>query len=92
LDTEETRLDTVDYPQPFNMIAGPLMERINIIGDLFGVGKMFLPQGIKSARVMKKAVAHLTPLMEAEKVRKPSKEIVKDELVNQFNNTMTVCS
>jgi 5-methyltetrahydrofolate--homocysteine methyltransferase len=70
LDTEETRLDTVDYPQPFNMIAGPLMERINIIGDLFGVGKMFLPQGIKSARVMKKAVAHLTPLMEAEKVRK----------------------
>ena len=67
---------------------------------------MFLPQGIKSARVMKKAVAHFTPLMEAEKVRnlkkfaedpsmvsrKPSKEIVEDELVNQFNNAMIVCS
>jgi len=69
-DTEEARLDTVNYPMPLNIIEGPLMEGMNIIGDLFGAGKMFLPQVIKSARVMKKAVAHLTPFMEAEKARK----------------------
>jgi len=69
-DTEEARLDTVNYPVPLNIIEGPLMEGMNIIGDLFGAGKMFLPQVIKSARVMKKAVAHLTPFMEAEKARK----------------------
>jgi 5-methyltetrahydrofolate--homocysteine methyltransferase len=67
VDTEEARLDTVNYPVPLNIIEGPLMEGMNIIGDLFGAGKMFLPQVIKSARVMKKAVAHLTPFMEAEK-------------------------
>ena len=69
-DTEEARLDTAAYPVPLNIIEGPLMEGMNIIGDLFGAGKMFLPQVIKSARVMKKAVAHLTPFMEAEKARK----------------------
>ena len=52
---------------PLNIIEGPLMDGMNTIGDLFGAGKMFLPQVIKSARVMKKAVAHLTPFMEAEK-------------------------
>ena len=69
-DTEEARLDTATYPVPLNIIEGPLMEGMNIIGDLFGAGKMFLPQVIKSARVMKKAVAHLTPFMEEEKARK----------------------
>ena len=66
-DTEEARLDKDAFPMPLNIIEGPLMDGMNIIGDLFGAGKMFLPQVIKSARVMKKAVAHLTPFMEAEK-------------------------
>ena len=49
------------------MIEGPLMDGMNVVGDLFGAGKMFLPQVVKSARVMKKAVAYLMPFMEAEK-------------------------
>jgi len=69
-DTEEARLDKVAYPAPLQIIEGPLMEGMNLIGDLFGAGKMFLPQVIKSARVMKKAVAYLTPFMEEEKARK----------------------
>jgi len=63
-DTEEARL-TVE--RPLHVIEGPLMDGMNVVGDLFGAGKMFLPQVVKSARVMKKAVAHLTPFMEAEK-------------------------
>merc|ERR1711884_639479 len=63
-DVEEAR---VDLKIPLHVIEGPLMEGMGIIGDLFGAGKMFLPQVIKSARVMKKAVAHLTPFMEEEK-------------------------
>lgn len=63
-DTEEARLG---YPRPLNVIEGPLMAGMSIVGDYFGSGKMFLPQVIKSARVMKKAVAYLTPFMEAEK-------------------------
>src|ERR1043166_6777172 len=55
------------YPRPLSIIEGPLMDGMNVVGDLFGEGKMFLPQVVKSARVMKKAVAYLTPLMEAEK-------------------------
>lgn len=55
------------YERPLKIIEGPLMDGMNIVGDLFGEGKMFLPQVVKSARVMKKAVAYLTPLMEAEK-------------------------
>ncbi|EKX44016.1 hypothetical protein GUITHDRAFT_159764 [Guillardia theta CCMP2712] len=69
-DVEEARVDKDAYPAPLNIIEGPLMEGMNIIGDLFGAGKMFLPQVIKSARVMKKAVAYLTPFMEEEKARK----------------------
>jgi len=69
-DTEEARSDKDAYPAPLQIIEGPLMEGMNIIGDLFGAGKMFLPQVIKSARVMKKAVAYLTPFMEEEKARK----------------------
>jgi 5-methyltetrahydrofolate--homocysteine methyltransferase len=63
-DTEEARL-TVDHP--IEVIEGPLMAGMNTVGDLFGAGKMFLPQVVKSARVMKKAVAHLVPYLEAEK-------------------------
>ncbi len=63
-DTEEARL-TAAYP--LAVIEGPLMAGMNTVGDLFGSGKMFLPQVIKSARVMKKAVAHLIPYMEEEK-------------------------
>jgi len=63
-DTEEARQK---YPKPLDVIEGPLMAGMNIVGDLFGSGKMFLPQVVKSARVMKKAVAYLMPYMEEEK-------------------------
>ena len=63
-DTEEARQK---YPRPLDVIEGPLMDGMNIVGDLFGAGKMFLPQVVKSARVMKKAVAILTPFIEQEK-------------------------
>ncbi len=63
-DTEEARLK---YGRPLAVIEGPLMAGMNIVGDLFGSGKMFLPQVVKSARVMKKSVAHLLPFMEEEK-------------------------
>jgi len=63
-DTEEARLA---YPRPLDVIEGPLMDGMNVVGDLFGAGKMFLPQVVKSARVMKKAVAHLVPYIEQEK-------------------------
>ena len=53
---------------PLNVIEGPLMDGMNVVGDLFGAGKMFLPQVVKCARVMKKAVAYLLPYIEAEKV------------------------
>ncbi|MFL5178272.1 MAG: methionine synthase, partial [Microvirga sp.] len=55
------------YPKPLDIIEGPLMDGMNIVGQLFGAGKMFLPQVVKSARVMKKAVAHLIPFMEKDK-------------------------
>ena len=63
-DTEEARQSA---SRPLDVIEGPLMDGMNIVGDLFGAGKMFLPQVVKSARVMKKAVAHLVPFIEAEK-------------------------
>jgi 5-methyltetrahydrofolate--homocysteine methyltransferase len=63
-DTEEARLK---LGRPLHVIEGPLMAGMNIVGDLFGAGKMFLPQVVKSARVMKKAVAHLMPWILAEK-------------------------
>jgi len=63
-DTEEARLNTA---RPIEVIEGPLMDGMNVVGDLFGSGKMFLPQVVKSARVMKKAVAHLLPYIEAAK-------------------------
>jgi 5-methyltetrahydrofolate--homocysteine methyltransferase len=63
-DTEECRQL---FPRPIEVIEGPLMDGMNVVGDLFGSGKMFLPQVVKSARVMKKAVAHLIPFIEAAK-------------------------
>jgi 5-methyltetrahydrofolate--homocysteine methyltransferase len=63
-DTEECRRK---YPRPLDIIEGPLMAGMRVVGDLFGAGKMFLPQVVKSARVMKKSVAYLTPFMEEEK-------------------------
>jgi 5-methyltetrahydrofolate--homocysteine methyltransferase len=65
-DTEEARIRST---RPLDVIEGPLMDGMNVVGDLFGAGKMFLPQVVKSARVMKKAVAHLLPFIEAEKLR-----------------------
>jgi 5-methyltetrahydrofolate--homocysteine methyltransferase len=65
-DTEEARQQ---YPRPLQVIEGPLMDGMKIVGDLFGAGKMFLPQVVKSARVMKRSVAYLEPYMEAEKER-----------------------
>ena len=65
-DTEEARQK---YARPLEIIEGPLMDGMRVVGDLFGAGKMFLPQVVKSARVMKKSVAYLTPFMEEEKKR-----------------------
>ena len=76
-DTEEARQG---FEFPIQVIEGPLMDGMNVVGDLFGQGKMFLPQVVKSARVMKQAVAHLLPFIEAEKKRsgdnKPKGKIV----------------
>jgi 5-methyltetrahydrofolate--homocysteine methyltransferase len=75
IDAEEAR---VKLGRPLSVIEGPLMAGMSVVGDLFGAGKMFLPQVVKSARVMKKAVAHLTPFMEAEKeARAAAGEVVK---------------
>lgn len=75
LDVEEVRLT---YDRPIQVIEGPLMQGMNVVGDLFGSGKMFLPQVVKSARVMKKAVAYLQPFIENEKDQKskPAGKIV----------------
>ncbi len=75
IDAEEAR---VKLGRPLLVIEGPLMDGMGVVGDLFGAGKMFLPQVVKSARVMKKAVAHLTPFMEAEKAAQVAAgEVVK---------------
>jgi 5-methyltetrahydrofolate--homocysteine methyltransferase len=71
VDVEEARLK---YPKPLHIIEGPLMAGMNVVGDLFGSGKMFLPQVVKSARVMKQAVAILLPYLEAEKLANGGRE------------------
>ncbi|HEX7338183.1 MAG TPA: methionine synthase, partial [Gemmatimonadales bacterium] len=71
-DTEEARRQA---ERPIHVIEGPLMDGMNIVGDLFGAGKMFLPQVVKSARVMKRAVAHLIPYIEAEKLALNSEDL-----------------
>ena len=77
-DTEEARQN---FARPIEVIEGPLMDGMNIVGDLFGAGKMFLPQVVKSARVMKQAVAHLIPFIEAEKARSGEAGRAKGKLV-----------
>jgi 5-methyltetrahydrofolate--homocysteine methyltransferase len=74
MDTEEARLK---LGRPLNVIEGPLMAGMKVVGNLFGEGKMFLPQVVKSARVMKKAVAYLEPFMEKEKLE--AKEVVREQ-------------
>jgi 5-methyltetrahydrofolate--homocysteine methyltransferase len=77
-DTEEARLQAEkNGGRPLDVIEGPLMDGMNIVGDLFGSGKMFLPQVVKSARVMKKSVAYLIPFIEAEKERNAKLGIVE---------------
>ncbi|HYD28100.1 dihydropteroate synthase, partial [Brevundimonas sp.] len=73
-DTEEARLQS---ERPLHVIEGPLMDGMNVVGDLFGSGRMFLPQVVKSARVMKQAVAWLEPFMEAEKTGQPRQQAGK---------------
>jgi 5-methyltetrahydrofolate--homocysteine methyltransferase len=77
-DVEEARRK---YAHPIEVIEGPLMDGMNVVGDLFGAGKMFLPQVVKSARVMKQAVAHLIPYLEAEKARLGEAARAKGKLV-----------
>ncbi|GAB2862594.1 methionine synthase [Nocardioides pacificus] len=78
-DTEELRaLIESRGGRPIEVIEGPLMDGMNVVGDLFGAGKMFLPQVVKSARVMKKAVAYLIPFIEQEKLDKPEYATAKD--------------
>ena len=73
-DTEEARAQS---ERPLHVIEGPLMDGMNVVGDLFGAGKMFLPQVVKSARVMKQAVAYLEPYLEAEKAGQPRQQAGK---------------
>lgn len=77
-DTEESRLSV---ERPLHVIEGPLMDGMNQVGDLFGAGKMFLPQVVKSARVMKQAVAHLMPFMDAEKKLLGTEDISNGRIV-----------
>jgi 5-methyltetrahydrofolate--homocysteine methyltransferase len=90
-DVEEARHQCT---RPLDVIEGPLMDGMNVVGDLFGAGKMFLPQVIKSARVMKKAVAYLLPFMEEEKRRNllaaglDPEEVTEDDDSN-FNGNLT---
>ena len=81
-DTEEIRLKIeAAGGKPIEVIEGPLMDGMNVVGDLFGAGKMFLPQVVKSARVMKQAVAHLIPYIEAEKIRSGNAGKAKGKIV-----------
>ena len=73
-DIEEARRSA---SRPLDVIEGPLMAGMNVVGDLFGSGKMFLPQVVKSARVMKKAVAYLLPFMDAEQEKNGTKEVTQ---------------
>ncbi|KAA8490491.1 Methionine synthase [Porphyridium purpureum] len=91
-DAEEARLL---YPKPLSVIEGPLMDGMNTVGDLFGAGKMFLPQVIKSARVMKKAVSVLIPYMEAEKEQRMKEALARGEASSaesMYNGTMVIAT
>ncbi|XP_027035812.1 methionine synthase-like [Pocillopora damicornis] len=93
-DTEEARQCSERYPRPLNVIEGPLMKGMGVVGDLFGAGKMFLPQVIKSARVMKKAVGHLIPFMEKEREEKLAEQGVgpEDDLSSRYNGTIVLAT
>ncbi|XP_055334894.1 methionine synthase-like [Paramacrobiotus metropolitanus] len=93
-DTEECRRRKDLYPRPLNVIEGPLMKGMSIVGDLFGAGKMFLPQVIKSARVMKKAVAHLVPFMEEERQAKMKSLLEKgvDSMEKLYQGTIVLAT
>lgn len=91
LDTEEARQNAEKYPRPLNVIEGPLMGGMSIVGELFGSGKMFLPQVIKSARVMKKAVAYLIPFMEEERAAQlVNKEEISDQ--DRYSGTIVLAT
>lgn len=90
-DTEECRQNTTAYPRVLNIIEGPLMKGMGIVGDLFGAGKMFLPQVIKSARVMKKSVGYLIPFMEEEK-KKLAENGVTADIDDQYNGTIVLAT
>ncbi|KAJ1976074.1 hypothetical protein H4R35_002855, partial [Dimargaris xerosporica] len=90
-DTEEARLDSTAYPRPLNVIEGPLMAGMGVVGNLFGSGKMFLPQVIKSARVMKKAVAHLIPFMEEERLKNLQAQGIADD-DGMYNGTIVLAT
>uniref|UniRef100_UPI003AAE88BE methionine synthase n=1 Tax=Centroberyx gerrardi TaxID=166262 RepID=UPI003AAE88BE len=79
-DTEECRSQADRYPRPLRIIEGPLMNGMKMVGDLFGAGKMFLPQVIKSARVMKKAVGYLIPFMEKEREEMMAASVETEEM------------
>jgi 5-methyltetrahydrofolate--homocysteine methyltransferase len=88
-DTEDLRREIAAAGgRPIEVIEGPLMDGMNVVGDLFGAGKMFLPQVVKSARVMKKAVAHLIPFIEEEKAKDP--ELARQKDTNGTIVTATV--
>jgi 5-methyltetrahydrofolate--homocysteine methyltransferase len=81
-DTEQARLEVeARGGRPIEVIEGPLMDGMNVVGDLFGAGKMFLPQVVKSARVMKQAVAHLVPYIEAQKAASGEQATARPKLV-----------
>ncbi len=89
-DTEEARKK---YGRPLSVIQGPLMAAMSVVGELFGAGKMFLPQVVKSARVMKKAVAYLEPFMEAEKAAATSNiSDLKSEPTSSFRGTIVIAT
>ncbi|CEF69699.1 Methionine synthase [Strongyloides ratti] len=90
-DTEECRQNLIKYPRPLNVIEGPLMNGMKVVGELFGAGKMFLPQVIKSARVMKKAVAHLIPYMDAEREKRLKEQGFIDN-DNPYNGTIVIAT
>uniref|UniRef100_A0A3Q3DK13 Methionine synthase n=1 Tax=Hippocampus comes TaxID=109280 RepID=A0A3Q3DK13_HIPCM len=86
-DVEECRTNADRYSRPLHIIEGPLMNGMKVVGDLFGAGKMFLPQVIKSARVMKKAVGHLIPFMEKER-----KEMISLSGSNPYQGTVILAT
>ncbi|XP_071078778.1 methionine synthase-like isoform X1 [Haliotis cracherodii] len=91
-DTEEARCNKDLYPRPLNVIERPLMDGMSVVGDLFGAGKMFLPQVIKSARVMKKAVAHLIPFMEEERAANQQNSGGGDDLASAYVGTVVLAT